>query len=201
LRQKAKTSRLFTVQSMSDPTAFPKDLKVRKAIAPDAEAICEIYNQAIEERMATFETEPRTESDLSKWIVEHNERHPILVAVRSRKDEMALGTHEAIVGWASISTYRPRSCYSGIGEFSIYVKKTFRNRGVGKRLMIALIEEASRLGYWKLVSRIFLFNFASRNLCKSCGFREVGIYEKHGKLDGKWLDTVIVERQISENML
>jgi len=186
---------------MSDPTAFPKDLKVRKAIALDAKAISEIYNQAIEERMATFETEPRTESDFSKSIVEHNERHPILVALKSRKDEMALGTHEAIVGWASISTYRPRSCYSGIGEFSIYVKKPFRGRGVGKRLMIALIEEASRLGYWKLVSRIFLFNVASRNLCKSCGFREVGIYEKHGKLDGKWLDTVIVERQISENMI
>ncbi len=186
---------------MSNPAASAKDLKIRKAIASDAEAICEIYNQAIDERIATFETEPRTKSDLRKRIVEHEGRHPILVAVRSRENEMGLGKREApIVGWASISTYRTRSCYSGIGEFSIYVEKRFRGKGVGKRLMTTLIEEASRLGYWKLVSRIFPFNVASRNLCKSCGYREVGIYEKHGKLDGKWLDTVIVERLIHKNL-
>jgi len=67
--------------------------------------------------------------------------------------------------------------------------------------MTALVEEAKRLGYWKLVSRVFLSNFASRNLCKSCGFREVGIYEKHAKLDGKWVDKVIVERLIHENLI
>jgi len=130
--------------------------------------------------------------------VEDNESHPMLVAV-SGEDERVLDA--AIVGWASISPYRPRSCYSGVGEFSIYVSKSCRGRGVGRRLMIALIEEARQLGYWKLVSRIFPFNVASRNLCRSCGFREVGIYEKHGKLDGKWVDTVIVERLIHENVM
>ena len=160
---------------MSDPTTSSQELRVRKVIISDAEAICEIYNQAIDERIATFETEPRAVSDQRKWIVEHDERHPMLVAVRSRRDEMALDKHEeAILGWASISTYRPRSCYSGIGEFSVYVKEGSRARGVGKKLMTALIDEAKRLGYWKLVSRVFLFNVPSRNLCKSCGFREVG---------------------------
>ena len=55
-------------------------------------------------------------------------------------------------------------------------------------------------GYWKLVSRIFPFNDASRALCKSCGFREVGVYEKHGRLDGRWLDVIIVERLIPESL-
>jgi phosphinothricin acetyltransferase len=104
------------------------------------------------------------------------------------------------VGWASISIYNIRPCYSGVGEFSVYVKEGYRGRGVGKKLMTALIEEAKRLGYWKILSRIFTFNVASRNLCRSCGFREVGIYEKHGKLNGRWLDTVIVERLIHENL-
>jgi len=72
--------------------------------------------------------------------------------------------------------------------------REFRGHGIGKVLLNALIEEARKLGYWKLVSRIFDFNTASRQLCKACGFREVGVYEKHGKLDGRWIGCVIVER-------
>jgi phosphinothricin acetyltransferase len=68
-------------------------------------------------------------------------------------------------------------------------------------LLPALLDEATKLGYWKLVSRVFDINIASRALCKSCGFREVGTYEKHGKLDGKWLDTIIVEKLIRENII
>jgi L-amino acid N-acyltransferase YncA len=187
---------------MNNPTASSQNLKIRKAIMSDAKAICEIYNQAVEERIATFETEPRTETDQRKRIAEQDERHPILVAEFRREDEMIPGKYDqTILGWASISTYRPRSCYSAIGEFSIYVEKGSRGRGVGKRLMTALIQEAKQHGYAKLVSRIFPFNVASRNLCRSCGFREVGTYEKHGRLDGKWVDTVIVERLIHENVI
>lgn len=128
------------------------------------------------------------------WLIEHeNKNQPVVVTVlKSNVNE--------IVGWASASTYRPRNCYSGIGEFSIYVKDGYRERGIGEKLLLSLIDEARKRGYWKLVSRIFTFNTASRELCKKCGFREVGIYEKHGKLDGKWLDTVIVERLIPENI-
>jgi phosphinothricin acetyltransferase len=75
-----------------------------------------------------------------------------------------------------------------------------RGTGVGRQLMTSLIDEAERLGYWKLLSRIISSNIASRNLCRSCGFREVGTYEKHGKLNGKWADIVIVERLIHENL-
>jgi phosphinothricin acetyltransferase len=177
-------------------------LRIRKAIASDAVGICEIYNQAIDDKMATFETERKTALERHKWLDEHDLKHPVLVAVRDRHmSEIGLGAKdEEIVGWASISIYRTKSWYSRVGEVSIYVKQGSRGTGVGKQLMTALVDEAKRLGYSKLVSRIFAFNVASRNLCKSCGFREVGTYEKHGKLNGKWVDTVIVERLIHENL-
>ena len=179
---------------MSAPTAF--SLKIRRAIISDALAICEIYNQAIIEGKSTFETELRTESERRKWIEKHDERHPIFVAVGGEGRE----SEETIVGWASISSYRPRSCHSGVGKISVYVRQNSRGRGVGKRLMTALIHEAKGLGYWKLLSRTFSFNTVSLELCKNCGFREVGVYVKHAKLNGKWIDTVIVERLIHGNL-
>jgi L-amino acid N-acyltransferase YncA len=99
-----------------------------------------------------------------------------------------------------LSNYRPRACYEGIAEFSIYLDRAARGRGIGRQLLTALVDAARVRGYWKLVSRVFPFNTPSRALCKACGFREVGVYEKHGRLDGKWLDVVIVERLIPENL-
>ena len=165
------------------------DITIREAEAADAEAIARIYNQGIEERAATFETQPRTAHDIAMKLAER-ERYPILVATDG----------DALIGWAGLSTYRPRACYSGIAEFSIYLDRTARTRGIGRRLLIALVDAARARGYWKLVSRVFPFNTASRALCQACGFREVGIYEKHGQLDGHWIDVVIVERLIRENM-
>ena len=165
------------------------DITIRDAQPPDAEAIARIYNQGIEERAATFETQPRTAQDIAVKLADR-ERYPVLVATEG----------DAVIGWAGLSTYRPRACYSGIAEFSIYLDQAARNRGVGRRLLTALVGAARDRGYWKLVSRVFPFNTASRALCKACGFREVGIYEKHGQLDGHWLDVVIVERVIPENI-
>jgi L-amino acid N-acyltransferase YncA len=73
-------------------------------------------------------------------------------------------------------------------------------RGIGRQLLEALADEARGRGYWKLVARIFPFNEASRRLCRASGFREVGVYEKHGRLDGRWTDVIIVERLIQENL-
>ncbi len=118
-------------------------------------------------------------------------RFPILVAVDG---------NDSVLGWAALSSYRTRACYSGVAEFSIYMDAQARGHGAGKRLLHALIEQAAMFGYWKLLSRVFPFNTASRALCRSCGFREVGTYEKHAKLDGSWLDVVIVERLIPANL-
>lgn len=165
-------------------------LVVRRARPEDAAAIAEIYTQGILERIATFESEPRTPEMMLAWLAEHDERHPVLVVERDGR----------VLGWASISSYRPRACYAGVGEFSIYLHRDARGQGIGKVLLGALIDEARRLGYWKLLSRVFPFNTASRRLCAALGFREVGVYEKHAKLDGRWLDVVIVERLIPENL-
>ena len=173
---------------MSGPPVRPAPT-VRPARPADAEAAAGIHNQGIAERGATFETEPRTAAHLANRIREDPRRLPVLVA------EEAGG----IVGWASIGRYRDRACYAGVGEFSVYVHRDARGRGVGRLLLARLIEEARDRGYWKLVSRVFPFNTASLALCRALGFREVGTYERHGRLDGRWLDVVIVERLIPEN--
>jgi phosphinothricin acetyltransferase len=105
---------------------------------------------------------------------------------------------DAVVGFASTSTYRPRDAYAGVAEFGVYVARSHRGRGMGSALMNALAEAAAERGFWKLVSRVFVENAASRALLASAGFREVGIYRRHGKLDGQWRDVVIVERLIGE---
>ena len=163
---------------------------VRAALQTDASAIAAIYNHGIVECSSTFETTLRSAEDMLE-LIKAAARFPILVAVDG---------NDVVLGWAGLGTYRTRACYSGVAEFSIYMDTQTRGRGAGKRLLNALIEEASMLGYWKLLSRVFPFNTASRALCRSCGFREVGIYEKHAKLDGSWLDVVIVERLIPANL-
>ena len=165
------------------------DTTIRPATPDDAAGVARIYNQGIEDRGATFETEPRTPDDMAARL-EEGDRFPVLVAEKGG----------AVVGWAGLSSYRSRACYAGIAEFSIYLDRTARGRGIGRELLTALVGAARERGYWKLVSRVFPFNAASRSLCRSCGFREVGVYQKHARLDDEWMDVVIVERLIDENM-
>lgn len=164
-------------------------IEIRLATAADAEAVTAIYNLGIAERGATFETVPRRVEEIAARI-QDSVRYPLLVA----------SENGFVVGWAGLSSYRPRDCYAGIAEFSVYLNLSARGRGIGKRLLQGLIDVARERGFWKLVSRIFLFNQASRAICRAVGFREVGIYEKHGPLDARWLDVVIVERLIPENI-
>jgi L-amino acid N-acyltransferase YncA len=161
-------------------------VQVRNATLADAAAIAEIYNQGIEDRVATYETTRRTAEDQQAWLQAIAGRYPAVVAQIDGE----------IIGWAGAGPYRNRDCYRGIGEFSMYVHRDWRRRGVGDLLLAGLISEAERLGLWKLLSRIFPYNEASRALCCKHGFREVGVYEKHARLDGRWLDVVIVERLI-----
>jgi L-amino acid N-acyltransferase YncA len=161
-------------------------LHARRATPADAPAIAEIYNQGIADRVATFEISPRTAEEVHTWF---DGEHPVVVV----EDD------QAIIAFASTSIYRPRACYAGIAEFSVYVARAQRGRGAGRLAMQALITESEQAGLWKLVSRVFVENVASRSLLGSLGFREVGIYEKHGRLDGIWRDVVIVERLIEAN--
>jgi L-amino acid N-acyltransferase YncA len=160
---------------------------VRPATAADADAITRIYNEGICDRIGTFETRERTVAEVKPWF---DGRHPIVIVESDRGD---------VVAFASTSAYRPRECYAGIADFSVYVSRPVRGRGAGRVAMAALIDAAREAGLWKLVSRVFVENIASRRLLESVGFREVGIYQKHARLDGRWRDTVIVERLIPEN--
>ena len=166
-------------------------IRIRTATADDAAAIAEIYNQGVDDRVATYETKVRSVEDQRTWLQSIAGRYPIIVAHIDGE----------IIGWAGAGAYHDRECYRGIGEFSMYVHRDWRRRSVGDLLLASLINEAQRMGLWKLLSRIFLFNEASRALCRKHGFREVGVYEKHARLDGRWLDVVIVERLIPANLV
>jgi phosphinothricin acetyltransferase len=161
-------------------------LAARPASPEDAQIIAQIYNEGIEDRVGTFETRPRTAQDVAAWF---DGVHPVVVVEADGE----------VVAFAATSHYRSRACYAGIAEFSVYVARQARGQGAGAAAMRALIDAVKPAGIWKLVSRIFVENAASRRLMASMGFREVGVYEKHAKLDGQWRDVVIVERLIPEN--
>jgi L-amino acid N-acyltransferase YncA len=159
----------------------------RPATPADAAAMATIYNEGIEDRVATFETRLRTAADSASWF---DGLHPIVVAEQDG----------VVIAFAATSTYRPRDCYRGIAEFSVYVARSWRGRGVGRCVLAALLTASEQADFRKLVSRVFVENTASRRLLASLGFREVGIYEKHGQLDGVWHDVVIVERLLSRKL-
>lgn len=159
---------------------------VRRARPEDCESIARIYNEGIAERRSTFETEPRSEDDIEAW--QGSPRHPVLVAERDG----------AVVGWARISPYSSRPCYAGVGEGSIYVRTSERGRGLGSALAAALVREAERAGFHKILGKLFADNAASRRLVARHGFREVGVHLRHGRLDGDWRDVLVVERLLGD---
>jgi len=160
----------------------------RLAVGTDAEAIARIYNQGIEERLATFETEPRTARQIAAQLAEKGDRHPTVVVERDG----------AIVAWATAGPYRRRPAYEGVAEHSVYVERGARGTGAGRAALDALCREYAARGFWKLVSRIFPENVPSLALHEQVGFRVVGVYRRHGKLEGQFRDCVIVEKLLGE---
>jgi phosphinothricin acetyltransferase len=161
-----------------------KDVTTRLATTADAGAIAVIYNDGIADRIATFETEPRTTEQVAKQLSDKADRFPTIVAERQGQ----------VVAWASAGPYRSRPAYAGVAEHSVYVARSARGTGAGRVVLSALCQAYAERGFWKLVSRIFPENTASLALHRRCRFRVVGVYERHGQLDGAWRDCVIVER-------
>lgn len=163
-------------------------MEFRLALTSDAAAIAAIYNQGIAERLATFETKPRTAADIIAQLAEKGDRFPTIIVERAG----------SVVGFAGAGPYRSRPCYAGIAEHSVYVDASARGTGVGRVALASLTNAYRSRGFWKLVTRIFPENKASLALHESAGFRTVGVYRRHAKLEGTWRDCVIVELLLGE---
>jgi phosphinothricin acetyltransferase len=174
---------MSTRAPQSSSSTVPTSL--RTPVPADAPALAAIYNEGIAEREATFETRPRTADEVVAWIAEER---PFLVA--------EVGGEPA--GFARVSAYSDRCVYEGVGEHGVYVAAVARGQGVGRALLGGLCEAAERAGYYKLTSRVFASNAASRALHRAAGFEEVGVQRRHGRLDGEWRDCVLVERLLGD---
>jgi L-amino acid N-acyltransferase YncA len=159
-------------------------IAIRAATAADPGAICLAYNQGIEDRIATLETEPRTPEERRQWLAARGPRHPVFVAeVEAR-----------VVGWSSLNVYNPRPAYQYVADFSIYIERGWRGKGVGRRLLEHLVEQARALGYHKMMLSTFPFNASGVALYERMGFTRAGVLREMGQLDGRWVDTLIMEK-------
>ena len=159
--------------------------RLRSATAADAEAICRIYNQGIEDRIATLETELRTPEERRQWLAGRSPRHPVIVAEESAGE---------IAAWASLNVFNAREAYRFVADISVYVERRWRGKGAGRVLLERLVELGRQHGFHKLVLAAFPFNAGGMALYEKLGFRTVGIYREQGQLDGKWVDTIVMER-------
>jgi phosphinothricin acetyltransferase len=143
--------------------------------------VLEIYRYGISSNMATFETE------VPPWPVFDAKYH-------THSRIVALGENE-VVGWAGLIPVSTRNCYSGVAEVSVYVHENHQRKGIGRALLISLIEESEKNGIWSLLSVIHEENRASIHLFEQCKFRFIGYRERIAQLDGIWRSTVMMEKR------
>ncbi|AIQ38006.1 L-amino acid N-acyltransferase YncA [Paenibacillus sp. PastF-3] len=159
-------------------------LNVRHATLQDLKSILRIYNQGIEDRIATLETEEKDSAFMEGWFQNHRGRYSILVAVR--EDE--------VIGWASLNPYSHRCAYNGVADLSIYIDRHFRGQGIGNTLLEVLEKSALEQEFYKIVLFTFPFNQAGQMLYQKRGYRQVGVFEKQGVMDGAFIDVLIMEK-------
>lgn len=158
--------------------------KTRLASLNDLGAILNIYNQGIEDRIATLEENQKDIEYMTEWFNNHNERFAVLV----------IEDHDEIVGWASLNAYSNRSAYAGVADLSIYIRRDYRGKGVGSSLLKEIECTAIKNDFNKIVLFTFPFNNLGQGLYKKNGFREVGVFKNQGKLDGRFVDVMIMEK-------
>jgi phosphinothricin acetyltransferase len=161
-----------------------EEITLREATPADVPSICAIHNQGIEDRVATLDVDPHTLDEQKAWFDRHGSRHPVIVAE-------ALG---ATVGWASLNQFSARAAYRFVADLSVYIERGWRGKGIGTLLLREMDARARALGYHKIVLSAFPFNQAGMRLYEKFGFRTVGIYREQGLIDGRWVDTIIMEK-------
>ncbi len=161
-------------------------MKLRLAVRADLPAITLIYNEAILSTTATFDTKPQTIRERAAWFRKHGGRYPVLVAQIGRE----------VVGWACLSPWSNRDAYKITAETSFYVRSKFRGRGIGRKLKMAVIEEARRLGFRSLIARVADGGEASLHLNRAAGFELVGTLKHAGEKFGQLLDVHILQKTL-----
>ncbi|MEH6937519.1 arsinothricin resistance N-acetyltransferase ArsN1 family A [Bacillus sp. JJ664] len=160
------------------------NLIIRIASTTDIDDILQIYNEGIIDRIATLETTLKDKSYMMEWFDSHLGRYKVIVAVLQDK----------VVGWASLNQYNPRDAYRGVADLSVYIKKEFRGKGIGGKLLSSIEEHAKDNEFHKMVLSTFPFNQLGQGLYKKNGFREVGVFQNQGLLDGKYVDVMLMEK-------
>jgi phosphinothricin acetyltransferase len=145
--------------------------------------ITQIYNDAILNTTATFDSCPRTMEEQEEWLGEHDEKQPVLVAIIDGE----------VVGWGSLSSHNDRCCYQNTVEDSVYIKKGHRGGGIGTKILEALVVVARKSGHHVIIARIDAGNDASIRMHRRAGFEEVGRLHEVGFKFGRWLDVIFME--------
>ena len=153
----------------------------------DAEATRAIYNVEVQESTVTFDITPRSLADQQVWIAEHSGGHPAIVAV----DDDA-----TLLGFASLSPFKPRAAYAPTVEDSVYVHRDARGGGVGEVLLREILRLGTDHGFHSAVARIVGGHEASIALHRKCGFEEIGCEREVGRKFGRWLDVVLMQRML-----
>ena len=157
---------------------------IRPATIDDLSTITEIYNQAIRDTVATFDTETKTAEEQRPWFETHGERYPFLVAEQNGR----------VVGWAALSAWSDRCAYAETAEISLYIDEAHRSRGIGHALTDAIIAAGKQAGLHSLIARIAGENEDSIRMAESFGFVTIGVMKEVGHKFGRRLDVVLMQK-------
>lgn len=157
---------------------------IRQAEESDIKSILEIYNQGIEDRVATLEESQKDYLYMQEWFANHQGRFKVVVA-----------DHDGnVVGWASLNPYSNRCAYNGVADLSVYIAREYRGKGLGKELLSEIELVAVANDFHKIVLFTFPFNQLGQGLYRKMGYREVGVFKNQGKLDGNFIDVMAMEK-------
>lgn len=157
---------------------------IREAVETDLDSIKDIYNQGIEDRIATLETETKDQAYMEEWFAKHNGRYKLIVAEQDGE----------IVGWSSLNQYNSRKAYKGVADLSVYISRDHRGKGIGCLLLQSIEEHAKENDFNKIVLFTFPFNQIGQGLYRKQGFREVGVFKNQGFMDGEYVDVMAMEK-------